>query len=231
MVKKNWSTVGEVMWLIMAIWKQLLRHNIRSMQSIYYPLSHHHVSPVLRCLLSTQNVLLQPTTRLILPHTSILSLTYTCAPRVISHGVGGRSFHKNSRADDRKRGKRITAKQMLVIDEDGRSLGVMDKRVALRVAEEKALELVQVCLLPPLLSHLGLLPFLLLPTFSHFLSPSSPLSLPFLPLKPVHIRSCCYSYPIHMCTDTRLQFTVCSNRHLDSFSCATITSDCGRPFW
>lgn len=95
---------------------------------------------------------------------------------MISHGVGGRSFHKNSRADDRKRGKRITAKQMLVIDEDGRSLGVMDKRVALRVAEEKALELVQVCLLPPLLSHLGLLPFFLLPPFLSLFVLPPPLS-------------------------------------------------------
>ena len=36
------------------------------------------------------------------------------------------------------------ATQMLVIDEDGSNLGVMDKKAALRMAEQKNLELVQV---------------------------------------------------------------------------------------
>ena len=56
----------------------------------------------------------------------------------------GSSPRKPTKPDDVIRGRRIEATRMIVIDVDGSNLGVMNKKSALRLAEEKHLELVQV---------------------------------------------------------------------------------------
>lgn len=57
---------------------------------------------------------------------------------------GSMPKRRPARAEEVRKGHRITAGQMLVIGEDGSNFGLMKKRDALRLADEKDLELVQV---------------------------------------------------------------------------------------
>ena len=54
-------------------------------------------------------------------------------------------LQSNLQSSDVKRGRRIKSKSVLLIDESGTNLGIMDTKVAIQMAQAKGLELIQVC--------------------------------------------------------------------------------------
>lgn len=57
---------------------------------------------------------------------------------------GSRLRRNLARSSEKQRGRRIAAKKMLVIDEEGVNMGIMEKRFALQLAEGRGVELVLV---------------------------------------------------------------------------------------